>query len=535
MRIFPVLILTTTFFFSCWLMFHTFSYSASPNQYHIAAKAWSDFGGHLPLIRSFVFGSNWPPQNPLFPGEPIRYHFLFYAMSGWLEQLGFRPDLALNSLSIFGFWGMLVLTFFLTKKLTSSNLVATLATGFVVFNGSLSFLRYFEKHGLTFESLISIPSVTNYPSFGPWDGSKVAANWNLNIFTNQRHLAPGIALALLAVYTLVLIQSSTSPQKKVAAGICLGLVVSLLIFINQAIFAALVVLLFFWFILDPKSRLVLLTSGLVCLPAYIYSGLLVNIKPSLSLDPGFLITPKPFTASQFLLYWLHNFGFHLLLLPVGWILAPKKLKMVLPALLTLFFIGNYYRLSPDMFNNHKLFNFIVIFLGMYSAVVVARLWSFTLGKPLAIALVFLLTFSGIIDFFATKNDTKYSLADAPQNPDVKFFLNHTFPSDVVLNSNWFYHPASLAGRPIFSGYTYFTWSHGYNQTLREQQLLDIYRAPSKLIACQLLKEHSIAYVELKPNPEEYIHPNWALWYEFQPIYENPTSHLKIYSVKQSCP
>jgi hypothetical protein len=67
-------------------MFSTFSYK--DGNMLIASKAWSDFASHIPLIRSFSFGNNFPPQYPLFSGPPIKYHFLFYAFVGLLEKLG---------------------------------------------------------------------------------------------------------------------------------------------------------------------------------------------------------------------------------------------------------------------------------------------------------------------------------------------------------------------------------------------------------------------------------------------------------------
>ena len=83
-------------------MFSTFSYEKGVME--ISSKAWSDFANHIPLIRSFSLGNNFPPQYPLFAGPPIRYHFLFYAFAGFLEKTGIRIDYALNIPSILGFF-----------------------------------------------------------------------------------------------------------------------------------------------------------------------------------------------------------------------------------------------------------------------------------------------------------------------------------------------------------------------------------------------------------------------------------------------
>src|SRR3989338_2340453 len=92
------------FLFSFWLMRRTLSYDPSASSILIGGKYWSDFCGHLPQIRSFSKGLNWPPEYPLFPGEPIRYHFLFYALVGLLEKSGLRLDWALNIPSALGFF-----------------------------------------------------------------------------------------------------------------------------------------------------------------------------------------------------------------------------------------------------------------------------------------------------------------------------------------------------------------------------------------------------------------------------------------------
>ena len=110
--------------FSFWLMFHTFSYNAKTNSMMIAYKAWSDFGSHIPLVRSFSMGDNFnrlirgkAPEYPLFPGEPIRYHFLFYAFVGLLERLGLRIDWALNIPSALGFFFLMVMIWTLAEQL----------------------------------------------------------------------------------------------------------------------------------------------------------------------------------------------------------------------------------------------------------------------------------------------------------------------------------------------------------------------------------------------------------------------------------
>src|SRR3990170_7677786 len=103
--------------FSFWLMRHTLSYNSLTSTILVSGKYWSDFGGHLPQIRSFSFGANWPPQYPLFPGEPIRYHFLFFALVGLLEKAGLRLDWALNLPSALGFLSLVLMIFAVAARI----------------------------------------------------------------------------------------------------------------------------------------------------------------------------------------------------------------------------------------------------------------------------------------------------------------------------------------------------------------------------------------------------------------------------------
>ena len=84
--------------FATWLMFATLDFKGG--QFQIAFKAWTDFGANVSLTQSFALGHNFPPQHPFFPGEFIRYHFLFWFQAGNLEFLGLNPVWSINILSI---------------------------------------------------------------------------------------------------------------------------------------------------------------------------------------------------------------------------------------------------------------------------------------------------------------------------------------------------------------------------------------------------------------------------------------------------
>ena len=511
--------------FSFWLMWHTFSYDSTRGQILIGAKAWSDFGWMLPLARSFSFGNNFPPQNPFYPPAPLNYHFLFYLLVGVMEKIGLRIDWAFNLLSAGGFFLLLVMIYVFSRKLFADVRVGVLALLFFLFNGSLSFIEYFNEQGWSWASLFAIPQVTQYPSFGPWDGSNIAAIWNLNIYTNQRPLGLSLGLFLIIVYFL---QSQTRYR-----AIVIGVIMGMLAFLNQGLLPGLVIILVTYFLFAKTQRLTLLAALIIALPLILVSTYFFNTSGA-KIHLGFLL-PEPFTALSVFRYWFANLGLHLFLIPVSWIISPRKTKILALSLLGIFLLPNLVQFSPDIFNNHKLFNIFIVFQNMFSAYTLVRLWPTRAGRLLVPSLIMLLIFSGIIDFFALKNDHQIALSDIRSNSDARYFYERTPPDAVVLNSTWFYHPASLSGRKIFNGYPYFTWAHGYDQTVREKLTSAIYSAPTTSAACAMLINNHIDYVELNPRPEAFINPNLYLWHDqFIPAYTNPQTNLAVYSVAQNC-
>lgn len=539
-----------TLIFSFFLMFHTFSYDSNRHQIQISSKLWSDFGAHIPLIRSFSKGPNLtrlihaqPIESPLFPGVPIQYHFGFYALVGLLEKLGIRLDWALNSLSALGFFGLLISVYVFSFMLFKQHKVSILSLLFFMYNGSLSFVSFFRAHPLSINTPMEIITNSRFPAFGPWDNGRITAFWTLNIYTNQRHLALSYAIAICIILM--------KKQPHITAPL-----LSILLFINYPA-AAIVGLFLCWsLIIEKNTRKPILRSFLFTIPAYLLLSRYTHLASYISWQPGYLIRDN-LTVMSFARFWIDNLGLHTLLIPLGIFLSPKTVRRhIAPPLILLFILPNLYKFSPDMINNHKFFNFFLIIGGIFSAYAIVCIYSFTsrfysfirvpirhryaqvlaggLSYSLILVLLFFSTFSGIIDFFPILNDTKGEIPDGIANPDSTFIESYTSPTDLIANSTWFYHPASIAGRSLFSGYTYFTWSYGYTQSEREAELIQIYTAPTKQSVCTYLNKHNISWIELNASPESYLKPNWSLWKSLPFAYQNPSTARTIYKTDQIC-
>jgi hypothetical protein len=533
-----VILVTTSLLFSFWLMFDNFSYKNGAML--IATKAWSDFASHIPLIRSFSFGNNFPPEYPLFPGSPIRYHFLFYAVVGLLEKSGIRIDIGLNFLSAMGFFALLIMIYLFAKLLFKSKTIGVLSVIFFLFNGSLSFIYFLKNHSfLTGNFLAEIISNKDFSSFAPYYGNGiVSAFWNLNIYTNQRHLALSYALSLFLIYFFVkkIIKKQNISNKTSAI---LGLILGFSFILNMAVFTMTFFAVFVLLIFFSKNRTQLLIflffSALMALPFYLYLQS-NNSTHFFVFFPGYLINNN-LSFSSFLNYWFYNLGLHLLFIPLGFLIAPKGIKKIFIAFFSLFIVANLFKFSPEIAANHKFINYFMIIGVMFSSCFLVWVWNKKIFlKPLILPVVFFLVFSGIVDFFPIHNDTKIVLADYSINPDVKWVKENTPPNTVFLNTDYLYTASSLAGRKNFLGWPYFSWSQGYDTNKRGEIRNLILTTNNKNLACSLLKQNKIDYIETLPITPSTDNPSMSDMYikKFIVVYQDKTNGYKIFNVKKSC-
>lgn len=547
--LFWIFLSTGAVLFSCWLMFHTFSFSSSISSMVIASKAWSDFGAHIPLIRSFSLGHNWPPEYPLFPGEPIRYHFLFYFLVGMLEKAGLRIDWALNIPSMVGFAGLLIGIAIITQKLFHDKRITVLSVLFFLCNGSLSFLRFFAIHPLSWQTLTDIMTNTVFPSFAPWGEGDITAFWNLNIYTNQRHLAPSFSLALLFIGILLLIEKK--PWKQQALYVVPEVVIlAFLPYFHQPMLIILALFMICYFLLFPKLRIPLLLIGGISV-LYIIPQIipLLSGTKTVHWEPGYLLSP-PLTPIRVVWYWIQNLGLHVVLIPLGFILAPKQVKKITSPLLFLFLIPNLFQFSIEMAANHKFFNFYLVIGNMLSSFALISVFDAIQNNTNHLcvrftAFVFLvmsiciLTLSGIIDLFPIINDEQILLPDIPTNAVATWIRDNTPPDAVFLNSSYFFHPASIAGRKIFYGWPYFAWSAGYDSQTRNHIMTTLYESRSREPFCQLANQQHLSYMTIErviDNPDlPIMDPDYFLSIADPVFTNNEYPHtLYIFSIQSLC-
>lgn len=532
-----ILVILVGIILGYFLMFSTFE--VENNKLLIATKAWSDFASHIPLIRSFSLGNNFPPQYPLFPGEPIKYHFIFYALVGLLEKAGIRIDIALNSLSILGFTLLVLVIYLISKELFKSKSIGLISIAFFIFNSSLSFIYFFDKFPLSTNTIKQIVSNHDFLSFAPYGSGIISAFWNLNIYTNQRHLALAFALSLSVILVFIKkINGSLNIKNEKLLFLSIGLIFGILFFFHIAVFLMTAIVIFLLAVLFKKIRknalLLLIPAALIAFPQYKY--LTSSIGYHIHFVFGYLVSEN-LSAANFFQFWIYNLGLSLFLIPLGLLTTKNIQRKIFIPFFILFIIGNAVQFSPEIAANHKFFNYFIIFGNIYSAFFIYMLWvnKNIILKTISISLFLFMTLGGIIDLFPIFNDNKVEISDYKIDQRALWIKNNTNPNSIFLNSEFLYDPASLAGRKIYLGWPYFAWSQGYNTDKRFSQLSDILGSREKNTACELLESNNIDYVEIQSTPDSNFPPNSQVFSKyFKPVYKDINNNYSIYNVKGSC-
>jgi hypothetical protein len=537
------------FCFSVWIMFRTFSYDYENSRILIYGGMWSDFAAHLPLIRSFSMGDNWPPEYPIFPGSPIRYHYLFTLIVGKLEAIGVPLDWAFNIPSIIGFFLILLMIYLLAKKWFGDARIGVLGVAFFLLNGSMGFLTFFQKFPLSLSTVNDIVFNDRFWAMGPWDRGDVLGVWHLLVFINQRHFGIALGILLSFIYVCHCLEGK-SKKTQLYWALFFGILIGVFPVFHKAVLLMFAVVMSVYFLLLPFSRLFLFATGAVSI---LVMGLLwsqsfniFGVPTGFGWYPGFMIHGSLSLVNAAKFFW-YQFGLHAVLIPVGFCLVPKRVKIfILPAFVVLG-IAFLFRFSQkEVMVGHKFFNFFLIMGQVLTAYVVVKTYDLASAKfprakilSLGVAgvLVFFLTLSGVIDFFVIINTNMTKVRDIGSNPEARWFVENTPRDAVVLTSQFLYSPPSIAGRKIFLGYAYFTDSAGYDTRGRRRIVDAIYRGNNREETCRLLYLNNISYIvveEFKPQKGrptvnvEYFRAN------FSPEFVSKKGRYEVYSTAELC-
>jgi len=183
---------------------------------------WSDWPTHLGIVTRFAFGGNFPPENTLFAGLPLSYHYLSDLTPAAFVVLGMDPlavlpfhSFLLSILAVLGLYAF-------ARRLSGVRSIATLTVILFVFGAGLGWVatvaRIDSSHDL-FGTLAS----------APWDAPAQADlhirffNPYLAFLMSQRAYLYGLPLAMLIVTLLVRAARRHATRTFALAGIVAGL------------------------------------------------------------------------------------------------------------------------------------------------------------------------------------------------------------------------------------------------------------------------------------------------------------------------
>lgn len=535
--------------FATWLMFATLSFKNG--QFQIAFKAWTDFGANVSVTQSFALGRNFPPEHPFFPGELIRYHFLFWFQTGNLEFLGLNPVWSINILSILSLLALLILIMTFGEVLFNSRVVGRIGALLFFFSSSLSYLPFLKSQSSIRGALSSIVGATDFLASGyPFRGE----TWGVlsaNVFAYQRHLISGIGLLFVALIFAVEryrtywfrreeesgaqrsrllapteasevnnpepsdheVVTGAQPsrlqgpdgtsgtlalqsKRELLAWVLAGAVLGLLPYWNSPTYIAALAIFGCLLIFAPLrlgTALLLAAVIVVGLPQVLLLRSGNTLTYSL-LNPGYTLENPTLWLMLKYLGW--TFGVKWILLGVAIIFSDGFQRRLLLALSSLVAIVFLFQLSMDVFNNHKLLNIWATCVNIYAAF---ALWQIAkqkiAGIVLAIVLAIATVFGGVVDLFPLHNDPMLAV---PYKNDrlSQWLLAETQPRDVFLSHQLLTHPILFTGRKIYLGYTLFAWTAGYNVPDREALYRQMFQERDPEALKRLLRENKIAYVAI---------------------------------------
>lgn len=465
------------------------------------ATVFSDLAPHTANVRNFAFG-NIPSSYPHFAGAGMNYHFFFYYLCGLLNALGLRLDWAINLPSILGILAFMQSLFYISILLTRKLSAGFLSLIFFCFRSSFSGfsvffaeLRESNNLWLSFKNLWSSSSYSGPLQHDDW------GLYNLNVYANQRHL---LFVLSIAVWVLISFYPSLKNKSKVTWQEIIGLSFLGLpmAYWHGSVLISLNLILIVW-ALFSKSKAQYLTFGitnvlgaLVMLKIFTKPGNSGSMFKNIFHFGYILDNPNIISITQFLLILYGISLFIIVLTP--FLLKEKSLKIVSASLLLPVIFAFTISLTPDTTVNHKFFIFTQILFIPFISHFMVNLWTYArsktaenqgkiykkastksarttklinyLCKTACIVGIFIMTFSGIIDFSVYKNASLNRVEIQTADNFSQWMYQHTEPNSINLTPPWHYHSYFATGRMSYFGWPYYAQSAGYDIETREQEI-----------------------------------------------------------------
>ncbi|KKU03119.1 MAG: hypothetical protein UX99_C0002G0049 [Candidatus Amesbacteria bacterium GW2011_GWB1_47_26] len=443
------------------------------------SNVWGDWAGHVGYIANWLYGSNFPPQNPWYAGIRLSYPFLFDFTSAILAKMGLSIPWSMELPGIVFGLTIVILLFKLAEKISGKAAVGAIAVAIFMLSGGLGFV--YLKDGAK--------EATHY-----YEKNIQWVNFVISEMVPQRGILIGIAAALL-IFNLWWDGYEKNDSKKFLLS---GVIAGLVPFFHAHTFLVLAAVSGFLFLIKPKKVwwYFFIPAGILVLPQLAYF-----VPQVAGYSPGFMRWQPGWTAyvqsDNWFWFWIKNIGPAAILIPVAWATAWKKdrkLFWLYMPFVIIFAAANLWIFQPWENDNSKLLRFW--YLG--SAILMGW-WLARIPRVLAVIFLIMITLAGAIDAGSWLNFEKNKLM-MWNNSDMSLaeWTKDNTPKDAIFlttdaHNHWV---VDLAGRKIVMGFKGWLWSWGINYGEREKDVEKMWNTG------QIVESYNISYVIIGPGMKD---------------------------------
>ncbi|MGI8891550.1 MAG: hypothetical protein ACR2G0_12320, partial [Chthoniobacterales bacterium] len=479
---------------------------------------FADMPFHLSMITAFVYGDNFPPLYRIFPPDPLTYPFLPDFQAAVLIKLGLSINAALVAAGVPLAIALTGLLYCLAKRLLGRWSAAMLATFLFLLGGGLGFYYFlvdWRKTQMGFWQFLTHQPL-NYAHEG-----NLALYWD-NVIVGQilpqRASLYGMAIAFLVSILFAGVWRrwfEEKPAGRWEGGLELlvaGVLVGLLPRVHSFTFIALGLVSIGCFLLRPRFAWLLfwLPALLLALPQVIDVNQHVAHRHFFYLQAGWMGNYE----KNWPLFWLRNFGLPLLLIFPAWFTASRTWRMFYLPYALLFVVCFFVSISPDPYNNTKLFYYwyaltAILIAGWHHKLATAHRHRF-----LALLLFLISTATGFVTY-VHGGFSSWLMFSHAEMAAASYARDNIPAHAVVMAAPTFTQPiVCLAGRTTVVGFVPWLWSHGYSDDEINPRVADVaavyHGSPETR---QILEKYGVSYIYFSPAERNELHltalpPSW---------------------------
>ena len=505
----------------------------SKDGFLVAANSHGDLMYHLRVINSFAYSSNFPPQEPIYAGEPLKYHFLFDFFSATLLTLGFGLAQAVLVPAVFMMACLFALIFCFGSRFCGSRAAGLFAAFLFAFSGGWAYLLAYSP-GIGFGELaksVHDMYIENKSQF-------VFGNILETALEAQRPFLAGFALFMAVMLMMLMALGAFGRReagKSSASAILLcGVLAGLSPLIHGYVFVGLLV---------SATAACLVFSGrklrdlaLFLAPAFVLAApaAIFLLQGHGSGYPKLNIFWEADNLPDSLVFYVKNLGLYLPLLLGGLALADRKRRLFYLGPCALFLLANVAQLQWFEFDNYKLIAIWYLVGAFFAAGLLAELarrggW---LGVAVAAALLLVAGVDGILTFDYDWTN-RYAVFGADEMGMAQWVIENTPAGAVFLTGQGHVHPlATLTGRRTVLGPYAWVVPHSLDYGTRSDEIHEVYSGGAE--AAAVIGKYGVGYVVVGPYESE-LRPNESFFAGplFRKVYDENVGRdrWRIYEVK----